>query len=272
MYLGRVKDYQFFSEEIELCSESRLERVAKACQAVEESVWNPTSNFQDYIKKQSAVLFVVSGGQTVGFALFDIYIDGDSLVVAGNECMIMKEHHGKGLPTLFSAVLVTHIQKDNRARHYKRIYNSMTFISLTVNYKLMTAFQSYSFLTDKSSFEPDEQIIKATEHYLRKEGLESFSEAGGSVDKQNILSLFFARGAFPNAVTVPARMDKPKFVPADFDLARGDAFLFVCRISRFLFLGIYGKFILFRYSFRFSPRVKMRGRKPRENLIYTRRG
>src|SRR5690606_32315238 len=123
--------------------------------------------FEDYIKKQTAILYAKHNDQIVGFALFDLYIDGDSLVVSGSECMVVRAHQGAGLPSIFTSLLVTHIRRDNRLRKVKRNYKSITFVSLTVSFKLMEAFKRYSWVTDKSSFNPDDQLIQIAQHYSK---------------------------------------------------------------------------------------------------------
>lgn len=260
MYLGKTKKYQFYSAEIDHCPKAKLQRIVEACKAIEESVWNPTSDFYEYLKKQSAVVYAKYNNQVVGFALFDLYIDGKSLVVSGSECMLLKEHQGQGLPTIMSSILTSHIQRDNKQRKLKRPYSSMTFISLTVHFKLMAAFRYYSFFSDSNTFKPDEQLLSTAGHYLKKENLELI-EPG---------NLFFARSAFPSAVKLKPNIQPPNFVPENFQPERGDAFLFVARISKFWVLGLVAKYIRFRYGFRFSQRVIPIRRISHEQIIYSR--
>jgi hypothetical protein len=260
MLLGRCQNYIFFSAEIDSCPEPRMKRIIEACKIVEASVWNPSSEFETYIRKQTAILYAKYREHIVGFALFELYVDGDTLVVAGNECMVMKEHQGTGLPSIFTALLISHIQRDNRLRKVRRNYKSITFVSLTVNYKLMQAFRRYSRVADKSSFKPDRQVYEVAEHYLKKEDLQVLTKN----------SPFFAKEAFPQSVKHPPTIAKPTFVPEDFQPTRGDAFLFVCRISKFRMLGLAARLVLLRYRFQYSKRILPISRISRPHIIYSR--
>ena len=260
MYLGKTKNYEFHSAEIHRCTDEELKHIASACKSVEEAVWNPTSDFFEYFKKQSAVVYAKYGEQVVGFALFDLYFEGDSLVVSGSECMLLKEHQGQGLPTIMSSILALHIRRDTRQREIKRPYTSMTFISLTVHFKLMEAFKHYSFFSEASTFKPDEQIIATARHYIKKEKLKPIEEG----------QLFFAQSAFPCAVKLAPNITRPRFVPKDFTPQRGDAFLFITRISKFWVLSLVSRYIHFRYGFKFSQKSIPIEQILQDHIIYVR--
>ena len=144
MYLGRNRKYKFYALEIRHCPEEELTPIAAACQKVELDVWNACENFTTYLKKQSALIYAkCDNDEVVGFALFDVSIEENRLIVLANECMVLKKHQGKGLPTIFTAILTAHIRRDNKKRGANRGYKAVTFISSTVNFKLMKAFKNY---------------------------------------------------------------------------------------------------------------------------------
>ncbi|MFM6928629.1 MAG: hypothetical protein ACKOX6_09200 [Bdellovibrio sp.] len=260
MYLGQNKRYKFFSEEVNHCPQLKLQRIAEGCKKVEDAVWNAHEDFYSYLQKQSAVFYAKCGDQIVAFALFDLYVQDETLVVAANECMVLPEHQGFKLPNIFSSILTTHFRRDSRFRKLRRKFHSVTFVSTTVNYKMMEAFRRYSYLGNNSSFKPDSEILEVAEQYRRKENLELL----------NGDSSFFIKGAFPNSSKNPPTLKAPGYVPKDFDLGRGDCFLFVCRIHRFWLLGFMAKITRWQQGFKFSKRIIPIARMYREHTIYTR--
>lgn len=260
MYLGANSHFHFYALEVHRCPEAKLQRIAKACEQVEMDVWNACENFSTYLKKQSALLYAKQNNKIVGFALFDVTLVEKRLIVAANECMVLKKYQGFGLPTIFSAILASHIQKDNQMRGIERPYQAVTFLSTTVNFKLMAAFHRYDWLTTASSFKPDTEIEQVTKEYLNKESL-------SPLDSTN---LFFLKEAFPNAAKTKAIIKAPAFVPYGFTPERGDAFLYVCRIEKFLLLDLISKWSRLRYGFKFSKRLIPITRLAREGVMYSR--
>lgn len=260
MYLGANSRYHFYAVEIHRCPEPKLQRIAKACEKVELDVWNACEDFYEYLKKQSALLYAKCDDEVVGFALFDVSVVNERLIVAANECMVLRKHQGFGLPTIFTSILTSHIRKDNRLRGRERPYGAVTFLSTTVNFKLMAAFRRYDWLAAASSFSPDAEIEGVTKKYLEQEELSLIEPA----------NLFFLKGAFPNAVKTKAAILPPPFVPAGFVPERGDAFLYVCRIEKFWLLGLIAAWSRLRFGFKFSKRLIPLSRLARENVMYTR--
>ncbi len=259
MYLGSNSEYHFYGVEIHGCRPEKLERLARACEKVERDVWNASENFSKYLNKQSALVYAKKDDELVGFFLFNITVSENRLIVAANECMVLKKHHGSGLPTIFSAILTSHIQKDIRRRKMQRPYSAMVFISSTVNFKMMAAFQRYDRLAKSSSFRPDPEIEQITRQYIQSEGLTPLDSKA-----------LFVKGAFPNSSKVKNPIQPPNFVPKDFDIQRGDAFLYVGRVERFIILGLISKWARFRYGFEFSKRLIPFSRKVKERILYTR--
>ncbi len=260
MYLGTNGKYKFFAEEVSRCPQAKLDRIGAACQRVEQEVWNAVENFSHYLTKQSALVYAKLDQEIVGFALFDLSIKNYTLVVAANECMVLKAHQGFGLPNLFMAILTSHIRKDNRYRNKKRPYSSITFLSSTVSFKLMAAFKRYGYLAQSSSFNADTEICQIAKDYIQKESWTPISSS----------NLFFIKSAFPNAAKLTASIIRPNFVPANFVSERGDAFLFVCRINNFSLLRVISWFTLWRYGFNFSKRLIPISRITRDQTIYIR--
>lgn len=260
MYLGACGRYQIHALEVHHCPEDELRKIAEACERVEMDVWNACEDFTTYLKKQSALIYASDGDEVVGFALFDISLKNEALVVVANECMVLRMHQGNGLPTLFLAILISHIRKDNRLRGVRRGYRYVTFVSTTVSFKLMEGFRRYRFLAAKSSFDPDSEIIEIARQYLEDDGL-------SLVDKANP---FFVKAAFPRAVKLPAPIARPPYVPEGFSSERGDAFMCVCRIANFPLLGFMSWLVRTRYRFRFSKEILPISRMTREHVIYSR--
>lgn len=258
MYLGSTANYDFHAIEIHNCPSEELEQITKACELVELDVWNACEDFSDYVKKQSALFYAKKGAQIVGFALYDVNVENDRLLVAANECMVLREHQGNGLPTIFSSILTGHIRRDNRKRGEKRAYKAITFISATVHFKLMQSFFRYDKLAVASSFRPDKDILNITKKYIAKKNFNSLSD------------LFFLNAAFPNAVKTSTTTPPPSFVPKDFNSERGDAFLYVCRIEKFWLLGLISAWSRIRYGFKYSKNLMRMGRLNPEKIIYTR--
>jgi hypothetical protein len=260
MYLGRTKKYKFSSAEIDHCPEAKLKRISDGCKKVEATVWNPHSNFHDYLKKQSAVIYAKYNDEIIGFLLVDAYLDGETFVVALNECMVLKEHHGHRLPTVFLFIFTAHIRRDLKLRKMKRPYTSVSLVSTTVNYKMMAAFKRYTLISDRSSFKPDDQIRETALHYLEKENLEPLDPKWP----------FIAKAAFPGSIKLKAAITRPAFIPAEFSTERGDAFLLVSRYSQFWMLGVLALISKLRFGFKFSNRVIPISRISRESVLYSR--
>jgi hypothetical protein len=262
MYLGQNKKFKFYAEEIERCPEAKLKRLALACERVEKDVWNACEDFYKYIKKQSALIYAKdqATNEVVGFALFDLTIKNNALIVAANECMVLKSYHGAGLPTIFMSILILHIRKDNRLRGHQRNYRFVSFVSATVNFKMMEAFRRYTYVSKVSSFSPDADVLEVAKDYIAKEKYEL-------VKSDN---LFFLKAAFPNAVKVIPNLHVPDYVPTEFKIERGDAFLYVCKITRFWFLGLMSWLVQRKYGFRFSKRLIPISRISRQSVIYSR--
>lgn len=258
MYLGSNGKYQFHSLEVHMDSNGELQEIAKACEKVEKEVWNAGENFFEYLKRQSALIYAKHEDQVVAFALFDISTKNNSLVFSASECMVTKRHQGNGLPTLFLAILISHIRKDNKLRKNKRPYKSVSFVSSTVSFKLMKSFRHYGWLAKKDSFHSDKEIQEIASDYIKKENWKSLPE-----------NLFFIEAAFPNAVKMGSGIEKPDFVPKSFLAPRGDAFLYVCRITNFTFLGLASRVVLFKYNFQFSKNILNISRIIRDHVIYT---
>lgn len=260
MYLGTNGDYQFFSLELERHSDQKLKPIVAACERVEKEVWQACEDFSSYVRRQSALIYAKSGKEVVAFALFDISSKGQTLVFAANECMVLKKHQGNGLPTLFMAILISHIRKYNRQIKNKRPYRSVTFVSSTVNFKLMESFKRYGWLAQKDSFRPDQQVLEVANDYIKKENWVSLHE-----------NIFFIKSAFPNAVKMKSTIHTPLYVPKSFVTTRGDAFLYVCRITNFTFLGLMSMLVRLRYGFRFSKNSVNISRLIRDHkkVIYT---
>jgi hypothetical protein len=260
MYLGTNGKYKFFAEEVDRCPPAKLKRISEACEKVEQDVWNACENFSKYLTKQSALVYAKEGELIIGFALFDLSVKNGALVVAANECMVMKAHQGFGLPNLFASILASHVRQDQSLRGNRRPYKYITFISATVNFKLMEAFKRYSYFIYRSSFRPDQEIVEIANEYMKKENFERIVSTNP----------FFVKGAFPNASKHKASIDRPNYVPVEFESQRGDAFLFVSRVSSFKLLSLMSWVVRQRYGFRFSKRILPISRITRESVIYTR--
>lgn len=258
MYLGTNGKYQFHSLEVHRHSEKKLRGIAEACERVEKEVWNAGEDFFKYLKRQSTLIYAKHGHEVVAFALFDISTKNSSLVFSASECMVLKKHQGNGLPTLFLAIIISHIRKDNRLRKNKRTYKSVSFVSSTVSYKLMKSFKHYGWLATTDSFRSDKEIQEIAKDYIKKENWKSLPE-----------NLFFVEAAFPNAVKTESGIEKPEFVPRSFVPLRGDAFLYVCRITNFAFLGFVSWIVRIKYKFKFSNRIINISRIIRDGVIYT---
>ncbi len=260
MYLGTNGTYQFFSLELDRHSDEKLKPIVDACEKVEAEVWNACEDFFSYVRRQSALIYAKRGKEVVAFALFDIGSKDKTLVFAANECMVLKKHQGNGLPTLFMAILISHIRKFNREIKNKRPYRSVTFVASTVHFKLMQSFKRYGWLAQRDSFRPDEQVLEIASDYIKKEKWKSLSE-----------DPFFIESAFPNAVKLNATITTPTYIPTSFEASRGDAFLYVCRITNFTFLGVMSMYVRFRYGFHFSKNSVNISRLIRDDkkVIYT---
>jgi hypothetical protein len=258
VYLGKNGKYKFYSLELQNHSDKKLQNIAKACERVEQEVWNACEDFLSYMKRQSALIYAKKDKEVVAFALFDIWTKNNSLVFSANECMVLKAHQGQGLPTLFMAIVVSHMRKINRAKKSKRPYNSASFVSSTVNFKLMESFKRYGWIASKDSFSPDAEIKEIAKDYVKKENWKSLPE-----------NLFFVEAAFPNAVKLKASIQRPDYVPKSFLSERGDALLYVCRIKRLKLLGVMSFLVRMKYGFRFSKNILNISKLVRENVIYT---
>ncbi len=263
MYLGYSGEYEFHSLELKKTNPEEITSIIEACKHVESRVWEASEKFEDYLKKQSALFYVKHKNDIVAFALFDVSVKEKSLIVAANECMILPEHHGKGLPNIFASIMVSHIRFDRRHREEKRYYDKVIFLSLTVNFKLMSAFKRYSFLTLSNSFSPCSEISEIAHDYLKKENISPLENGDP----------FFAKGAFPKSLREAPHMSIPSFVPQSFDLKRGDGFLYVCKINNFLLLALCAWFIQYKSNFKFHSEVKKRfvfkRRKEATSVIYS---
>ncbi len=227
MYLGNSSDYMFYSLELKKINPKDMADIIEACTHVESRVWKASENFEDYIKKQSALFYVKHHDVVVAFALFDASIKDEALIVAANECMILPEHQGVGLASIFVAIMISHIRFDRRHKREKRNYNKVIFLSLTVNFKLMLAFKRYSILTISNSFSPCPEVTQIAYNYLEKEGILPLEEG----------TPFFTKAAFPKSLRETPKVDVPFFVPLNFNLKRGDGFLYVGKIKHFFFSG-----------------------------------
>lgn len=263
MYLGSSGAYEFHSLELKKTNIDEIAAIVEACKNVESRVWKASENFEDYINKQSALFYVKFHDEVVAFALFDVAIKEKSLIVAANECMILPEHQGQGLANIFASIMVSHIRFDRRHKGEKRHYNKVVFLSLTVNFKLMTAFKRYSFLTLSNSFSPCNEISEIAKNYLQKEGISSLADD----------TPFFVKAAFPESLKEAPKINIPDFVPTSFDLKRGDGFLYVCKINNIFLLAVVAWFIQYRSKFKFSSEIKKRfafgKRKDATSIIYT---
>ena len=260
MYLGRNQEFQFYAIEVRHTAPQKLERLAKACEAVEKDVWNACEDFSVYLKKQSALVYAKKDDEIVGFALFDIHLMGNHLLVAVNECMVLRRCQGAGLPSIFSAILTWHIRKSNRLLGKHKKYDAVVILSSTVNFKIMKGFQRYDWLADKSSFRPDKEIKEVAKQYIQKENLELLTAE----------NLFFLKAAFPNAVKTNSSEDKPAFVPSEFMSSRGDAYLYVAKLKKLWIFHLMSRWVLWKHGFRFSKRIIPLSRMAREGIIYSR--
>jgi hypothetical protein len=247
MILGNSGNYRFYSLELKKTNHDEIREIIEACKIVESRVWRPSENFEDYLNKQSALLYVKYLDEIIAFALFDISLVDKILVVAANECMVTPEHQGLGIPNIFMSIIISHIRFDRRHKKEKRSYQNIIFLSLTVNFKMMSAFKRYSFLTLSNSFSPCEEVHKMALQYLKKEGISGFPE-----------NPFFVEAAFPESLKEAPSIDIPSFVPSSFNLKRGDGFLYVCKINNFLILAFVAWYIQYKAKFTFSTKVKKR--------------
>lgn len=263
MLLGNSENYEFHSLELKKTNPDDIAAIIEACKHVESRVWQASEKFEDYLQKQSALFYVKHNNEIVAFALFDVYLKDKSLVVAANECMILPEHQGQGLANIFASIMVSHIRFDRRHKGEKRFYDNVIFLSLTVNFKLMSAFKRYSFLTLSNSFSPCNEVKTIAQEYLNKEEIALIEEE----------SPFFVKAAFPKSLRVAPKVTIPTFVPESFDLRRGDGFLYVCKINNFLMLAFAAWYIQFRSNFKFNPEIKKRfalkKRKHATSVIYS---
>jgi hypothetical protein len=248
MYLGSSHDYEFHSLELKKTNPDDISAIVEACKHVESRVWKASEKFEDYLNKQSALFYVKHQDHVVAFALFDVSVKDKSLIVAANECMILPEHHGKGLASLFAAIMISHIRFDRRLKKEKRHYDKVIFLSLTVNFKLMSAFKHYSFLTLSNSFSPCNEISEIAHHYLKKEGITPLEDG----------IPYFAKAAFPKSLKEAPKVNIPSFVPHNFDLHRGDGFLYICKINNFFILAVVAWFIQYKSKFKFTSEIKKR--------------
>lgn len=263
MYLGNSGDYMFYSLELKKIDPIDMADIIEACTHVESRVWKASEKFEDYIKKQSALFYVKHQGNVVAFALFDASVKDKALIVAANECMILPEYQGEGLASIFAAIMVSHIRFDRRHKGEKRNYNKVIFLSLTVNFKLMLAFKRYSFLTISNSFSPCPEITQIAHNYLQKEGILPLEEGVP----------FYTKAAFPKSLIEAPKINIPSFVPHNFDLKRGDGFLYVCKVHNLFLLAVAAWFIQYKASFKFSAGLKKRftfkKRKDASSVIYS---
>ncbi len=248
MLLGNSESYEFHSLELKKTNPDDITAIIEACKHVESRVWQASEKFEDYLEKQSALFYVKHNNEIVAFALFDVYLKDKSLVVAANECMILPQHQGQGLANIFASIMVSHIRFDRRHKGEKRYYNDVIFLSLTVNFKLMSAFKRYSFLTLSNSFSPCHEVSEIAKEYLNKEEIALLEEDAP----------FFVKAAFPKSLREAPRINIPSFVPQSFDLRRGDGFLYVCKINNFLLLAFAAWYIQYRSKFKFNSEIKKR--------------
>jgi hypothetical protein len=267
--VGRSPRYEIHSLELLGCDPAVLGPVAQACQAVEDRVWHAHEDFRSYLEKQTALFYAVDGtGETVAFACFDLTLREDTLVLAVNECMVVPEHQGQGLPNLFLALLISHLRFHWRSAGKRRRYKQVVAVSMTVNYKLMMGFKRYSFLTQSNPYRPCDEIREIAREYLADEGLEPV-EAGNP---------FFAKAAFPGALKNHPAVRRPEGIPADFQPERGDAFLYVGKVSSFWALGLMAWLVQRSYGFkavlRVHPfkRLKVRTCRDQRPVPYTKEG
>jgi GNAT superfamily N-acetyltransferase len=263
--LGSNDRYEVHSLEVLNCDPAELAPVAKACQAVEETVWQAHENFLDYLAKQTALFYAKEGEKIVAFALFDVALRDETLVVTVNECMVMPGHQGQGLPNIFLSLLVSHLRYHRRQVGVKRRYKRVVAMASTVNFKMMHSFHRYSFLTLSNPYRPCPEITAIAWEYLEREGLEPV-EAGNP---------FYAKSAYPGSLKEFPGISAPVGLPQDFSQERGDSFLFVGKIGIFWPLGIAARFILWSYGFRNAMKVrpikrfKIYRKRDKRPVIYT---
>jgi len=247
MYLGQKGIYSFHSLELKKANEKELSEILAACEKVESRVWCASENFYDYIKKQTALFYAKAGNEVVAFALFDVTLKDKTLIVAANECMVIPEHQGQGLPNIFVSILISHIRFERRLKSLKRCYENVVFLSLTVNFKMMSAFRKFSFLAQSSSFAPCDEVHAIAKEYLKVEGLVTIEGHP-----------FFAKGAFPDSLKAAPKVVVPGFVPKEFDITRGDGLVYVCKTDSFLLLGLVAWLVQYRADFKFNLDLKKR--------------
>lgn len=261
MYLGRNEDYQFYAVEVRHTAPLKLARLAKACEAVEKDVWNACEDFHVYLKKQSALVYAKKDDEVVGFALFDIHLMNTHLIVAVNECMVLRRCQGAGLPSIFSAILTRHIRKSNRMLGIHKQYDAVIILSATVNFKIMRGFHRYDWLSYKSSFKPDKEIKEVAKQYVSKENFTLLHPENP----------FVLQAAFPNAAKNGHGGEKPFFIPDDFQTSRGDAYLYVAKLTQLWIFNLMSRWVLWKHGFRFSKRMIPLSRMAREGIIYSRK-
>lgn len=242
MIYGSTKKHRInFIDLREFKNLSQIHEILEQCEAVESRVWNSKENFFEYVKRQSYLIYAedIKTQEIIGFALFWSDLKNEALLIEASECMILPEHHGNNLPNLFVSVLVSSIRESNTEKG-GREYTHIIFMSLTVNYKIMQAFNKYSYLSISSSFSPCPEILQAAEDYIKREKAERVTPE----------SPFFLKQVYTNSLKKAPNINIPQYVPLEFDLARGDGFLYLCKIKKFLFLGFIARCVQWSLGFK----------------------
>lgn len=244
LLLGKNKNYDFYLVDVADLDKNSLKKIVQRCEAVENSVWSAQSKFVNYLKKHTHLIYAEDRGskEMGGFLLINIRLVGKTLFVYSNECMVNPNHQGQSFPALLSSILTLHIRRKYMRTGFKKLYKSVVFISLTVNYKVMHIFKRYSWLIKTSSFDPCQKVVTIAQDYLQEEGLESLSEDYP----------FAIKAAFPGSLKEEPLAPKPSFLPPEFQFQRGDGFLYVGQLTQTWLFALLSQYIRFRSGFRFQ--------------------